>query len=110
MNSNYISLRSLVDKWLAPTRLMPARVTQVGRLLANRARYVRPERHTSGEAITIIFFRHDDGSWCVFQPLRQGLRCAPVTNRYLRLPQGLPFLRKHKCEFLLLPCCLTGVT
>lgn len=70
MNGNDITLRSLVDKWLAPTFSMPARVTQVGRLLATHSRYVRIEGCTSRGPLTIVFFRHGDGSWCVFPPLQ----------------------------------------
>ena len=69
MNSNCVSLRSLVDKWLAPTLSMPARVTQIGRMLATHGRYVRLEGCTSTGPLTVIFFRHDDGSWCVFPPV-----------------------------------------
>jgi hypothetical protein len=43
MNGNCISLRALVDKWLAPSQSRPARVTCVGRLLATHGRYVRLE-------------------------------------------------------------------
>ncbi|MFM0292674.1 MULTISPECIES: hypothetical protein [Paraburkholderia] len=68
MNADSLSLRSLVDKWLAPTRSMPARVTQIGRLLATHGRYVRLEGCTSSGPLTIVFFRHDNGSWFVFPP------------------------------------------
>lgn len=68
MNGNEVTLRSLVDKWLAPTFSTPARVAQVGRLLATRSRFVRIEGHTSSGTLTIVFFRHNDGSWCVFPP------------------------------------------
>lgn len=62
------SLRQLVDKWLAPTASVPARVTHIGRMLHPRNRYVRVEAaHTTG-TLAIFFFRHDDGSWCVFPP------------------------------------------
>jgi hypothetical protein len=69
MNSNCFSLRSLVDKWLAPTFSMPARMTQIGRVLATHGRYVRLEGCSSTGPLTIIFFRHEDGSWCVFPPV-----------------------------------------
>lgn len=70
MNGNEVTLRSLVDKWLAPTFAAPARVTQVGRLLATRSRFVRIEGRTSSGTLTIVFFRHNDGSWRVFPPAR----------------------------------------
>ncbi|MFM0326485.1 hypothetical protein [Caballeronia glebae] len=68
MNAYFVSLRSLVDKWFAPTLSMPAHVTDVGRLLRNRVRYVRLEGRTSSGALAIVFFRHVDGSWSVFPP------------------------------------------
>jgi hypothetical protein len=62
------SLRQLVDKWLAPTAAVPARVTRIGRTLHERHRYIRVEAaHTTGKLV-IFFFRHDNGSWCVFPP------------------------------------------
>ncbi|HEV3104091.1 MAG TPA: hypothetical protein VGZ01_00160 [Trinickia sp.] len=62
------SLRQLVDKWLAPTPSTPARVTRIGRMPLERRRYIRVETaHTTG-TLAIFFFRHDDGSWCVFPP------------------------------------------
>ncbi|WP_321924740.1 hypothetical protein [Paraburkholderia guartelaensis] len=70
MNGNEITLRSLVDKWLAPTFSAPARVAQVGRLFATHCRFVRIEGGTSSGPLSIVFFRHDDGSWCVFPPAR----------------------------------------
>ncbi|MFM0514462.1 hypothetical protein P0D80_44045 [Paraburkholderia sp. RL17-373-BIF-A] len=69
MNTSCITLRSLVEKWLAPTLSMPARVTQIGRVLATHARYVRLEGCTSAGPLTIIFFKHDDGSWGVYPPV-----------------------------------------
>lgn len=77
MNGNDISLRSLVDKWLAPTLSMPARVTQFGRLLATRSRYVGIEGRTSSGPLTIVFFQHGDGSWCVFPPVRTTPAMSP---------------------------------
>jgi hypothetical protein len=68
MDGNHSSLRALVDKWLAPTVSMPARVTHVGRLLATHSRYVQLEGGTSGAMPTIVFFRHADGAWRVFPP------------------------------------------
>jgi hypothetical protein len=68
MDTNCISLRSQVDKWLAPTMSMPARVTDVGRLIKDRSRYVKLEGRTNSGPLTIIFFRHVDGSWSVFPP------------------------------------------
>ena len=69
MNGNGMSLRALVDKWLAPTRSIPARVTQIGRIGANGVRYVRLEGEDSTGPLNIIFFRHGNGAWDVFPPV-----------------------------------------
>ena len=67
MNTGYHSLRSLVDKWLAPTAATPARVACSGRISSNHRRYVCVETTRPGGMLAIYFFRHDDG-WCVFPP------------------------------------------
>ncbi|TKC81635.1 hypothetical protein FAZ69_27095 [Trinickia terrae] len=58
------TLRRLVDKWLAPTPATPARVIRFSR----RRRYVCIETTHPTGTLSIFFFRHDDGSWCVFPP------------------------------------------
>ncbi len=68
MNTGQMSLRLLVEKWLAPTPAMPAHVTRFSRTSTNQKRYVRVEAlHPTG-LLSIFFFRHADGSWCVFPP------------------------------------------
>jgi hypothetical protein len=62
------SLRRQVDKWLAPTPAVPARVTRFSRMPLQRGRYVRIETVHPAGTLAIFFFRHDDGSWCVFPP------------------------------------------
>ena len=68
MNPGQLSLRLLVEKWLAPTPAIPAHVTRFSRMGTNQRRYVRVEAlHPTGP-LALFFFRHDDGSWCVFPP------------------------------------------
>lgn len=68
MNPGQRSLRLLVEKWLAPTAARPAHVTRFSRMGTNQRRYVRVEAlHPTG-VLAFFFFRHDDGSWCVFPP------------------------------------------
>jgi hypothetical protein len=69
MSGNSISLRTLVDKWLAPTRSIPARVTQTGRFGSSGVRYVRLEGQMSAGPLCIVFFRHGNGAWDVFPPV-----------------------------------------
>jgi hypothetical protein len=62
------SLRYLVEKWLAPTPAMRIHVIQFGRMGFAKRRYVRVEASAPAGSRAIFFFRHDDGSWCVFPP------------------------------------------
>ena len=68
MNSAETSLRTLVDKWLAPNARVPARVVRFSRTQQQRLRYVCVEAVHPARTIAIFFFRHDDGTWCVFPP------------------------------------------
>ncbi|HKU00876.1 MAG TPA: hypothetical protein VJS30_30725 [Paraburkholderia sp.] len=68
MNPTGSSLRVLVDKWLAPNAGAPARVVRFSRTQDNRLRYVCVEAAHPARTIAIFFFRHGDGSWCVFPP------------------------------------------
>lgn len=80
MGAEKISLRALVDKWLAPTIASPARVLRTGRMVGNRARYVCVEMRAPDGVRSIFLFRHGDGSWCVFPPseTRPAMCCARV--------------------------------
>ncbi|QBR02975.1 MULTISPECIES: hypothetical protein [Paraburkholderia] len=68
MNATGSSLRLLVDKWLAPNAGVPAHVVCFSRMQENRLRYVCVEAVHPARTIAIFFFRHGDGSWCVFPP------------------------------------------
>ncbi|MGU7779198.1 hypothetical protein [Burkholderia sp. PU8-34] len=65
MSTDRQSLRSLIDKWLAPTAAMPARVTRFSRITSNHQRCVYVETARQSGTLAIYFFRHDDG-WYVF--------------------------------------------
>ncbi|MGF6879664.1 hypothetical protein OKW35_009198 [Paraburkholderia sp. MM5477-R1] len=68
MSSNVESLRSLIEKWLAPTPASPISLTRMNYAKSRSMRCVRVESLRASGALAIIFFRHDDGSWCVFPP------------------------------------------
>jgi hypothetical protein len=68
MNIGEHSLRLLVEKWFAPTAATPVRVTRFTRTHANHERCVRVETLRKEGSVAIFFFRHDDGTWCVFPP------------------------------------------
>jgi hypothetical protein len=61
------SLRLLIEKWLGSNPTMPARVIR-GHTHSNRRRYVCVEALRPTGALTIYFFRHDDGMWCIYPP------------------------------------------
>ncbi|OYD59938.1 hypothetical protein SAMN05446935_7411 [Burkholderia sp. YR290] len=60
-------LRSLVDKWLAPTATALIYVTRFHPARSQNRRYVRIETTRHNNIMSMFFFRHDDG-WCVFPP------------------------------------------
>jgi hypothetical protein len=78
MRSDEQSLRRLIEKWLAPTPAMPVRVTRFGHARSSQRRYVCVEASQPARPLAIFFFRHDDGSWCVFPPTeRPAMRADP---------------------------------
>jgi hypothetical protein len=62
------SLRSLVEKWLGPTSQTPIRVTRAGSAQSSQVAYVHVELLLPRGPVGLFFFRHRDGSWCVFPP------------------------------------------
>ena len=68
MNTVDKSLRRLVDKWLGDMPQRSVRVTGYGHCQRNKWRYVRIETLCSSGARALFFFRHDDGSWCIYPP------------------------------------------
>jgi hypothetical protein len=62
------SLRTQVEKWLAPGLSAAVHVTEFSRTLAGRKRYVCVETSSPFGSRALLFFRHDDGCWCVFPP------------------------------------------
>jgi hypothetical protein len=68
MNIGEQSLRLLVEKWFAPTAATPVRITRFGRTHANQERCICVETLRPEGSVSIFFFRHDDGAWCVFPP------------------------------------------
>ncbi|RQS57033.1 hypothetical protein DID96_36835 [Burkholderia sp. Bp8963] len=67
MSSTEKTLHWAVDKWLAPTPAMPARVVRLRRTQMHR-RCVCVQAMGPGGLLLIFFFRHDDGSWNVYPP------------------------------------------
>lgn len=68
MSGNEVSLRSLIDKWLAPTAASPIHLTRMSRVKTRSQRCVHVECLGASGSLAFFFFRHVDGSWCVFPP------------------------------------------
>lgn len=62
------SLRSQVEKWLAPAPATAVHVTAFSHARLGGRRYVCVETSSPVGARALFFFRHDDGNWCVFPP------------------------------------------
>ncbi|MBC8751587.1 hypothetical protein OKW43_008460 [Paraburkholderia sp. WC7.3g] len=68
MDTQEKSLRWLIEKWVAPTPSAPVRLTRYSRAKSGHGRCVRVESLRDTGSLTLFFFRHDDGFWCVFPP------------------------------------------
>ncbi|EKS71808.1 MULTISPECIES: hypothetical protein [Caballeronia] len=69
MNSGEKSLRLLVGKWFGLAAAVPVHVMEFSRTPSDRRRFVRVGVARPQGRLTIVFFRHDDGSWNVFPPM-----------------------------------------
>ena len=73
------SLRSVIEKWLAPTPGSPIRVTRFGRANPRQMRCVLVQSAELKRPLSIFFFQHEDRSWRVFPPAARG----PEMHAYL---------------------------
>ncbi|RDV00933.1 hypothetical protein DWV00_01060 [Trinickia dinghuensis] len=74
MSGGSKSLRGLVTDWFGNGENL--RVTRPDRSRKMPWRAVRIEVARSSGMLAIVFFRHDDGSWCVYPPST----VQPATN------------------------------
>jgi hypothetical protein len=88
MNCRERSLRVLVEKWLGREDAKSARVTRFSHGTRRRWRYVCVETRRQAGAFSIVFFRHDDGSWCVFPPSNPRPALAMVGSSHARSIDG----------------------
>jgi hypothetical protein len=84
-NTDERSLRSQVEKWLAPGPATPVHVIGFGRTHWDGGRYVCVEASFQAGPHALFFFRHSDGSWCVFPPAADR-RFHPFVDRPAQLP------------------------
>jgi hypothetical protein len=68
MGAAQISLRSLIEKWFAPSATSRVRLTRYVRAHPMRSRCVRVEALRSQDPVAIYFFQHGDGTWRLFPP------------------------------------------
>jgi hypothetical protein len=66
MGSGEKCLRTLVGKWFGSPPVVTILVLEFSRTRTGRKRYVRIGTARADRSLTIVFFRHDDGSWNVF--------------------------------------------
>lgn len=66
MASRERSLSRVVGSWLGTQDAGPMRVVRFGQSRKHLCRYVCVEAAREVGLLAIVFFRHDDGSWCVF--------------------------------------------
>ena len=69
MSLSRTSLRTLVEKWIGAANGI--RVTEFIHGRDDQYRFVRVEGPANDCPLAFIFFRHADGSWCVFPPERR---------------------------------------
>jgi hypothetical protein len=74
------SLRSIVQNWLSPKPEAPVRVTEFKKGKLGSGCYVRVETTRGSSTVSMLFFRHRNGLWCVFpsraeQPSMRLERC-----------------------------------
>ena len=62
------SLRLMVDHWLAPDAGQSVRVIAFRNQRSRHERYVCIQTHKPTGPVALFFFRHQDGTWCVYPP------------------------------------------
>ena len=98
MGTREKSLRVLVENWLGPDAAKHARVTRFSHSRRKQWRYVCVEAdHPSGR-LAFVFFRHDEGSWCVFPP--EYKRPAMNIARFISSPAASAELSDHVMDRL----------
>lgn len=71
MASGKTSLRAMVEDWLAPGPAKSVRITEFRNRRSRRECHVRVEVLGGEGHVALFFFRHEDGSWCIFPPARE---------------------------------------
>jgi hypothetical protein len=68
MNPIRTSLRVQIEKWFGPVSRQALRITRMGHSSVGGIRCVMVEGVQPNESCTVVFFRHNDGSWRLYPP------------------------------------------
>ncbi len=68
MNVRERSLRDVVESWFGSEAARRVRITRFRRARSKPWRHVCIEVERTNGALSLVFFLHDNGSWCVFPP------------------------------------------
>lgn len=76
------SLRLMVEQWLSPDAAKKVRVTEFRHRRSTQECYVCVQTVRDGDRVTMLFFRHKDGTWRIYprDPARPSMRaiCLPT--------------------------------
>ncbi|CAE6843623.1 hypothetical protein [Paraburkholderia domus] len=68
MSADKQSLRWIIEKWFGSELRARIYLMRTAQSLRARCRCVRVEAPSQSGPLSILFFRHEDGSWYVFPP------------------------------------------
>jgi hypothetical protein len=80
MNATRTSLRLQIGKWLGPISSKTVRITRSDHTGDGRVRCISVEALRQNSTLSIVFFRHGDGSWLIYPPEVE----RPAMGAYLR--------------------------
>jgi hypothetical protein len=66
------SLQQSIDKWFSPTQRDQIRVTRFRRNILGGQTGVMVRLLGATDTIELLFFRHSDGTWCIFPAAERG--------------------------------------
>lgn len=92
------SLRWVVEKWFGADLSASIRLTRDGRSRQRQCRCVRVEAARRSGPFSILFFRHEDGSWYVFPP--RGNRPEIGIARHAKASSPIAFVGARSQAFM----------
>lgn len=98
MDTTAHSLRSLIEKWLAPTHATPVRLTRFSSTRLSHRHCVCVEASRPAGSLALFFFRHEDGTWCVFPPEAKRPAMSVSLGRSAVGRSAAPSIAEPACE------------